>query len=1173
MDAPMSIEQLIARDRAAAWGGPVSTPAGAATGSAGSGGAAGGAGQGLRALLPIMRSIASLAEEGAFASADTLLEVGGRAGGASNGDSSQHHAADGQHGHAAQLQLQQPGPEDLPLPKRRSLQMLVVSENGTWQPLSGSTQGAAAALQAFSAPAGPGGPGPGPGDGGEEDQGMVQAAEAPATAGPLPAVQQQLPVEGGKSIYPKTAAAMLKPVKPVKPALIVELPHDFKGSLWRGGAAARGARSSGLPWRAGAFGSLVTAAGFSDSQASELVSQRVGQGQVMYVDSEGNAISAPPQGASGGDGGFEQVHAFAAGTRRALLGKEEAAGEEAADMAPHGWVGEYVSPTDPGRDGVGEQSGAARPIGGGGGGGYASLASARSSGSAGAGAHDLTGAFKRLVGPKSFIVGPHREDDEPGGAPGAASSAAAAPPRRRRRLQLLIVSSDGSLQPVDSSSGSSSAGAAATLVALAPGVGRVVGPGGNAADGGGPGPVDVGSEVKAQAGGKAVGHQEGSSGADGATRFAASESTAPITPVNVPKGFKAGSPGVATATASGAPADSPAAASGQQQAGSFSNAVGTGGVNSSQAADAVRQRVAQGRVEYLNAQGAVIGDKQQPGGYGGAEQVHAFAAGTRRAILEEQAAGPAQGNLPTSGSNPSSGGQTDDAVRPAGVKQAGGTSIMGSFQGVDMTQALKALQTPRGIIVGPHREQDDAPEQSGRQGEASAAAITAQITPATAEGITAAGSAPGAFGGPTQHHRHQAQQARNRQLAHDNNQQQINDQPQQKSQDFNQRQQPVSPPEQVWALAPGIPHPVLVPAPPQRLAPTAPSTPQCRRGRALQQATATSPSVTTQVVAAIKVSGFASSSDATNASTTFRSIIANGTLASTLAAQGWTDASISLVTIETGSTGGSLSGLVSGLSPLKRAILIAAVAGAGGVVVVLIIAALLVRRMRRAASAQLVSGRAAAAAVAAAAAGPQRPGSAGAFLQPRSRSAYVPGYPPQQDYMGYPSVGYGPVGGDAAGGMAAGYPPMSPTSGYPPSAPVMEGYGGGPDYPRAYSPLTVQGSAMSGSGAAFQRGARASAPPGSFYPQSPYPPGQRQGAQLAVNPQLQAEQWGQDGGYLGGQGPGGTQRLASATSPRRGASPRATGSASDGGVPGFPADAGAFATFRLGSGTGGGKGK
>ncbi|GBF88369.1 hypothetical protein Rsub_01081 [Raphidocelis subcapitata] len=399
-DKGESVEQLLSRERASAWGGAAYEARGGAPAAAG---ARAHADKGLRALLPLMRPLRELAQHGA-------LDAIGGSGWALEGQ------ANPQPGGVRSQRPPAGAEPESGLAQQRRLQMLVVGEGGAWQPIGaaanatagadGGAGAAAAALEALTPPGlGPPaeeGPPSDSGEGAEPWAGEFGVAGAPAM-GPQPGEG-----EGATMTLPSGAQVAAAAVRP-PPAVAVR--RGFK----RGSQPpASSAPPPGGRWQAGAFGRDVPARGLTRQQAAELVRQRVGRAKVLFVDAAGNALPA----AQGG----EAVHAFAAG--RQLLEARDADGDGDADAGTQ----------------LGSEDGERRPAG------HSSAAV-------------LTAAFKSLVGPRAIVVGPVRERDAaPAAAAGRAAAAAAnAPPgaarRRGRELQLLVVGEGAAWQRANASSG------------------------------------------------------------------------------------------------------------------------------------------------------------------------------------------------------------------------------------------------------------------------------------------------------------------------------------------------------------------------------------------------------------------------------------------------------------------------------------------------------------------------------------------------------------------------------------------------------------------------------------------------------------------------------------------------------------------------------------------------
>jgi hypothetical protein len=568
--------------------------------------------QGLRALLPAMRSLRELAQQGAFADPELL-------------DGAVAAQTDGWSDAAAAAAA-----------ARRRLQMLVLGGDGSFQPIANASSSspdsgaaATAALEALTLP-----PRPGPGgdaalDGAEAEgeEGAFGVAGESSSAGSIPVVEPVTgavgPAAAGQPAGPlapsgaiivtttangtQAAAAAARPRKPIN------VPRGFKSRSGGPPAAGVAAAPPGPRWHAGAFGREVPARGFGSSVASALVSQRVGRGKVMYVDADGNeldpaaAVAAAAGGGSGGAGqGAEQVVAFAAGRTLLQAGDSEVQGGPPADQ-----------PDD------------VVPAG-------AIAAAALAAGAGGRGASDLTQAFKRLQGPRTIIAGPHREEEAAAGSPAKqagpspSSDAAGGPELRRRRrgrsLQMLIIGEDGGLQPLMSTGTAGDAAATAALDALA-------------APARPPGTAGPGEEESDPVSDLGIVNESGAM-----TTAAAAVAPASGPAVEVPAGFKGtsgsggggggGGGGCGNAT-DGSPAP--------WQPGTYGSAVPEGGFTGDQASELLRQRMGWDRLAAPGAGGgapaggAVAGDSAAPGGYGGHEQLIAYSASggaVRRRILQ-----------------------------------------------------------------------------------------------------------------------------------------------------------------------------------------------------------------------------------------------------------------------------------------------------------------------------------------------------------------------------------------------------------------------------------------------------------------------------------------------------------------------------------------------------------
>jgi len=588
----MSIHQLIAQERSrAAEGGKPSATAPADHHS-------------LRALLPAMQPLSTLAKQGAFDRPESLLL------------------------HASNTDVATAAAAGTDSTTARRLQMLIIGEDGSFQQITNASRGDAAAetaLRALSLL-------PRPGPGGDEVGGAVQdegedmigiASESPEPPSPPassdvgPDVQQAVAAQQPVFTGGIGSANTTRPGQPqvsapayVKQLRIITAPRGFKGR--RSSTAAQAAASSGLHWQAGTFGRDVPLRGFSKIVASALVSQRMGRGQVRYVDADGNASDAPSSAAGTG----EQVHAFAAeAARRSLL------------QVPPATAWQAPTEPDAGSPAAEEQAlnaAVAVPAGGGGRGVPGLLAADRG---------DITEAFKRLKGPRTLIVGPHREgqqtdagDVDAGDYQTTRGAAALQPAKQRRQLKMLFVGEDGSLQPITSGAAGGTP-SASVLQAI----------GGSSGPQLGQQDAEAGSQTD-QASAMAVASEEANQSPQGAAAQAAAAAVQPFTAqprtVNAPPGFKGSSSSSQSAGSQGG--TQPAAG---WQGGSY-GAAGTGplgGFSSDDASALLQQQMGRGAV-MSNSQTSesAAADPQSPGSYGG-EQLHAYATdgGIHRRSLQQ----------------------------------------------------------------------------------------------------------------------------------------------------------------------------------------------------------------------------------------------------------------------------------------------------------------------------------------------------------------------------------------------------------------------------------------------------------------------------------------------------------------------------------------------------------
>ena len=295
--------------------------------------------------------------------------------------------------------------------------------------------------------------------------------------------------------------------------------------------------------------------------------------------------------------------------------------------------------------------------------------------------------------------------------------------------------------------------------------------------------------------------------------------------------------------------------------------------------------------------------------------------------------------------------------------------------------------------------------------------------------------------------------------------------------------------------------------------------PRPAAGRALQQAGAP-PSMSADLAVDLKITGLASKAQAGQVADALGGAVADGTLADTLAAQGWRvdRGALSLLSIGVGDAARAARGLQ--LTPLQRAAVIAAAVGAAGLVLATCLGCLVARRLRRAAAAQSAAAQIIAAHPASIPSFGPDLFTHGAFARPDSKTAAyeAAAAPPlggqyphqqqqQQQQLQYPPAGYASAAG---GGVHGGGAVMGP-------AVFPAGLGGADGF---VAVSAAGGGGLGGGGSPVPQVTTASPPP-------LLAPGQRQGAQLQQPhyPQQPLQQQAlqpPEPGWLGGGAPGGS---------------------------------------------------